>query len=187
LDYLQVEAPSVTIISRPTHGALPKEDLEKGEYDLAIAGFYQDIPDRYFKQKLFQDDFVCVGNKKLFKDGDELSVAEYAELKHILISPQGDLQSKASELMKKKGASINYSAGLLSFVSPGRILSKTDLALTCPRKLANSFCEYYPLAIAELPIKIPPIHLTQVWHERFQNDAAHSWLRTTIAKICSKK
>lgn len=181
LKRLQKEAPNITLMSRPTGGYLPKEGLEAGDYDLAIAGFYQDIPNRFFKQKLYQDEFVFVTHKN--RKIGKLSLEEYANQRHIIISPQGDLKTKSKEIMKKHGYDIHYSVAVTGFLSPARILSMTDLALTCPKRLALTYLEFFPLKIYELPFKIPTMNVIQVWHERQQDNPAHQWFRNLLYEV----
>lgn len=168
-------------------GSLPKTELENGDYDLAIAGFYSDLPEGFLKQKLFDDDFVCVsgqGHPRVKKK--TLSLEDYAEERHILISMQGDMKAKSQDLLAKKGKRQQFRAGLSSFLSPGWILTTTNCLLTCPRKLATSYEKHLPIAIHELPIEIPQIQIIQVWHERHHRDAAHAWLRQVIHKTCQE-
>lgn len=185
LGRIEKEAPGITLISRPTGGYLPKEGLEKGEFDLAIAGFYKDIPERFFKQKLFIDDFVFVAPKKKKVGKSPLSFAQYAKQRHIVISPHGDLKTQSKALMKKHGYDIEYAVGVTGFLSPARILSMTDLTLTCPRRLAESYLEFFPLKIYELPFKIPAMDVIQVWHERQQDNPAHKWFRQLFHEVCT--
>ena len=183
LKRLQKEAPNVTLLSRPTGGYLPKEGLEAGDYDLAIAGFYREIPDRYFQQKLYNDDFVFVTHKK--RKMGKLTLDRYSQERHIVISPQGDLKTQSKAIMEKHGYHIHYSVGVTGFLSPARILTMTDLALTCPRRLALSYLEFFPLKIYDLPFKIPTMSVIQVWHERQQDNPAHKWLRQLFYETCS--
>jgi DNA-binding transcriptional LysR family regulator len=179
-------APFVSVISRSTLGKLPKGELEAGDLDLAIAGFFKNVPERFFQQKMFDDDFVAVARAGLIPGKSAISLERYAKCRHILISPQGDMQSKARELLEKNGHEIHYALGTASFLSPARILAASDLLLTCPRKLANSYRGSSPLEIRELSFKIPAISLVQVWHERNQDDPAHRWFRELLREICSK-
>ncbi len=181
---IENDAPGCTLITRPTLGALPKAELEDGALDLAIAGFYTDLPDNFYFQNLFQDDFVCVArqNHPLFKG--KLSLEKYSKAKHILISPQGDMQAKSKAILKKNGLTQNFLAGVSSFTSPGWIPPQTDLILTCPRKLATAYQKFLPVKIQETPFNIGKISLIQVWHARHHADPAHVWLRNLIHKLC---
>lgn len=185
LAILEREAPNVTVISRPTLGSLPKAELESGEFDLAIAGFYGDLPEGFIRQKLFSDDFVCIAkNDHPRIKKNNISLGQYSEEKHILISMQGDMKARSQEIMIKKGHQQHFRAGLASFLSPGWILTSTEYLLTCPRKLATTYKKYLPVSLHELPIEIPSIHVVQVWHERNHRDAAHMWLRQVIQRAC---
>lgn len=187
LQNLEKLAPHITIISRPTFGILPKNEVERGDYDMAIAGFYGKLPEGFMKQKLFDDDFVCVSKKDHPRIKKKtLSIGQYAEEKHVLISVQGDMLSRARDILAKKGYEQKYSSGVASFLSPGWIVSSTELLLTCPRKLGEAFGKYLPVVIHELPFEIPSISVVQVWHERSHKDPAHSWLRQLIYKTCQE-
>ena len=37
------------------------------------------------------------------------------------------------------------------------------------------------LAWSPLPVKTPPLHLNLLWHERYETDSAHQWMRQRIA------
>lgn len=185
LSHLESHAPRVTIISRPTGSVLPTKDLEEGQVDLAIAGFFADVPGRYYQQSLFMDDFVCI-TRKVAKQSKSLSIGDYGRASHLVVSPSGDLKTKAREQMLKHGQELYYAAGVSSFLSPSRILSHSNLLLTCPRRLAETFMEQGDFRIYELPIKIAPINVVQVWHERNSSSEPHQWLRKTIKSMCLK-
>ncbi len=183
LKYMEREAPQMTLVSRPTLGKLPKDELESGSYDLAIAGFYGDLPEGYFQQIIFQDDFVCVAGKKHPVHKSKLTLEAYSKYQHLMISPQGDLQGRVDELLKKKNLRRQIRAGVSSFTSTGWALCDTDLLLTCPRKLAQRFTEYLPLAIQEPPFDLPALKIYQVWHQRTHVSPSHQWLRQAMARI----
>lgn len=185
LQFLENNAPRTTLMSRPTGGYLPKQGLEDGEFDLAIAGFYHDVPSNFRQQKLFTDDFVAVTHAKR-KVPAKLTPEFYARQRHMVISPQGDLKTASREIMRGLGYEIHYAVGVTGFLSPARILTMTDLMLTCPRRLAEAYLENFPLKIHELPFKIPAMTIVQVWHERQQDDPAHQWLRQNLKEICTK-
>jgi DNA-binding transcriptional LysR family regulator len=187
LQKLEKEAPHITIISRPTSGVLPKNELEKGDYDIAIAGFYGKLPEGFMKQKVFDDDFICISKKnhpRIKKKA--LSIDQYANEKHILISLHGDMKAKTKDILAKKGLDQMFSSGVASFLSPGWIVASTELMLTCPRKLAEAYEKHLPIMLHELPFEIPSISVVQVWHERSHKDPAHSWLRQMIYKTCQE-
>ena len=183
LKKIQEQAPHIQLICRPLLGELPKEDLEGGHFDLAIAGYFGVMPEGYYQQELFRDDFVCVGKKNhpSFKKG--LSLEKYAEAHHVLISLQGDMKSKTQAILKKHGFTQHFTAGLNSFASPGWILCESNFLLTCPRRLAQAFKHHLPVDVAELPFPMKEISVVQVWHARNHKNEAHAWLRGLIKEV----
>lgn len=185
LAILENEAPGCTVITRPTYGSLPKAELEEGSIDIAIAGFYRDMPDNFYKQNIIEDNFVCVARRgnALFKG--PLSLKKYAGAKHVLISMDGDMKSRAQALLKKQGLDQQFAAGVSSFNAPGWILTRTDLLLTCPRKLAESFQVHLPIEIKELPFQLEKISIVQAWHARNHKDESQVWFRGLIKQVCA--
>lgn len=179
-------APGIQIVTRPTRGQLQKEDFEKGELDLAIAGYFGDLPEGYYQQSIFKDDFVCVGRKGNPTFSGKLTPKKYAGAKHILISPQGDMTSKSARALKKLKFEQDFQAGISSFTAPGWIIAESDLLLTCPRKLAEAYQKYLPIEVARLPFLLEDINVVQVWHARHHKDEAHAWLRNLIKNCCEE-
>lgn len=185
LAILETEAPGCTVITRPTYASLPKTEMEEGNIDVAIAGFYKDLPDNFYKQNIIEDNFVCVARRgnAIFKG--PLTLKKYADAKHMLISMDGDMKSRAQALLKKQGLDQQFAAGVSSFNAPGWILTRTDLLLTCPRKLAESFQVHLPVEIKELPFQLEKISIVQAWHSRNHRDEAQVWFRSLLKQVCS--
>lgn len=186
LKKISVEAPGIRIISSATQGTLQKDSFENGNLDLAIAGYFGDLPEGYFQQTIFRDNFVCVGRKGHPAFKGNFSVGKYSEARHILISPQGDMKSRTAGALKKLKFEQQFQAGVASFVSPGWMVAESDLLLTCPKKLADAYQKYLPIEIHKLPVTIDGISIVQVWHARHHKDPAHTWLRSVIKEICSE-
>ncbi|MFC0180791.1 LysR family transcriptional regulator [Thorsellia kenyensis] len=178
------EAPNLTIITQNTQGKLPKKLLEQGAADIAIAGFYQDLPDSYRQQKVLEESFVVVASKNNQLIERELTLEKYVACQHIVTTLNGDLftsiDAKLSELSLKR----QIIAGISSFFSSAQLIKNSDLIVTCLRSIAEQFvANDDSLIIYELPLVMPKIKIMQIWHERTQEDPLREWLRKTI-KSC---
>ena len=93
LKTLQADAPKVQVITKSAGFALPREEMELGICDLAIAGFFGDLPDGFYQQKLFSDHFVCGVRKNhpKLKAKSHLSIDDYCDERHALLAPGGEL------------------------------------------------------------------------------------------------
>lgn len=177
-------APGIQLVTRATLGHLQKDAFENGELDLAIAGYFGDLPEGYYQQTVFRDDFVCVGRRGNALLKGQFTPKKYAAATHLLISPQGDMKSKTQLALKKLKLEQRFQAGISSFTSPGWMIAESDLLLTCPRKLANAYEKYLPIEQVKLPFSLDSINVVQVWHARHHRDQAHVWLRNLIKEIC---
>lgn len=176
-DHLSKEAPNVKVISRPTPSYLPKSALESGEADIAVAGFYGDLPPGFYQQKVFEDEFVVLARKKHPRMKGTMTLEKYLREDHIRIAMHGNLKGEFDTYLEKKGIKRNVVAGLSNFTSPAWILAETDFLLTAPRKLAERYCEYLPVQIFPAPMEIKKLTVMQVWHERTHEDPFQKWMR----------
>lgn len=179
---LAKEAPGVLLHSHSAQGRLPKEEMERGECDLAVAGFFGELPEGFYQQTLFDETFVCVVRKDHPQVGRTLSLKGYLALSHLLISMQGDLKGMIDVILEKQRCCRRIVAGIGNFITPGWIIAESDLILTLPRRLAMIYLRHLPLRMLAVPLEVPPIKIAQVWHERTNADPLHRWFRRQVHK-----
>ena len=90
---LSIPVSLLQISSQAAPFALPRDELELGKSDLAIAGFFGDLPGGFYQQKLFTDHFVTAVRKEHPRLGrkKELSLTEFCDEQHLLVAPGGEL------------------------------------------------------------------------------------------------
>jgi DNA-binding transcriptional LysR family regulator len=52
------------IETRSLSSGFPKQELESDEFDLAIAAYFEDVPNGFKMKTVFSDRFVCVCSNK---------------------------------------------------------------------------------------------------------------------------
>ncbi|UYL07843.1 LysR family transcriptional regulator [Bdellovibrio sp. SKB1291214] len=186
LKRLKTEAPHLQISIRPTRGDFPKTELESGVFDMAIAGFYKNLPEGFYETKVLEDTFSTAYRKKHPLIQGEIKPAQYSELEHALITLQGDfkddLTKKAGE--KRKPRKIVF--GSYSFTGLAFTLSQSDLVLTAPTLLLNKYAEYFPIQVQPSPYPMPAINMRMVWHSRTHKDPLRLWFRNVIKSELAK-
>ena len=175
-------APDLTLVVRSTLGALPKQELEDGRIDLAIAGFFGDVPEGFYKQKLSDETYSCVVRVDHPVIKSQMSLAQFTQLEHILISPQGDLYGVVDQELAKKKLTRHIACGVSNFHSPAKIVERSDYIVTVPTRIAKSYAEYYKVRVIDPPLAIPGFQLFAVWHGRTHQSPQHQWMRQQIAK-----
>ena len=178
------EAPGVSINFRTHAGAIPREGLERGEVDLAVAGVYERIPEGFFAQKILVDHYWSVVRAK--HPMKKSSVDQFTKYPHILMTPKGDLRGIVDEALDRLGLQRRIAIASSNFLSAGWAVASSDLILTAPRLVIEQMKERLPLRDFPVPVKLAQLDIFQVWHGRTHRDPAHQWLRSLIAECFLK-
>src|SRR5262245_8277728 len=64
ISHAETKAPGLQIETRSLSGGFPRRELEAGEFDLAIAAYFDDAPQGFKIKTVFSDRFVCVCSRK---------------------------------------------------------------------------------------------------------------------------
>lgn len=184
---IEMKAPNLKLVCHNTLGKLPKKELETGECDIAIAGFYHDLSESYYQQKLKEESFFVLTNNDKSTPNTTLSLEDFLASRHIVTTLSGDLDGIVDKELRKLGLSRNVVAGVSSFLAPPLIVKDTNCILVCLESIAKmSALTYDRLTIHECPIELPKVKISQTWHERTHQDPMRKWLRTEIYQIFSK-
>jgi len=187
LPRLREHAPNLQLITHNTRGLLPREELEKGTCDLAIAGFFADLPDTFRQQRLLSEDFVVLASQSNPRLQAGLDLQGFLACEHLLTTLTGDLNGLVDRALAAQGQVRKVAAGLSSFIAPPRLLRGTDLLLTCLRSVAEEAVAHdVDLRIHALPLALPRVEVMQIWHERTEADRLRRWLRQQIQQVAEE-
>lgn len=181
LPILRSQAPNLALVTHNTRGLLPREELEKGTCDLAVAGFYSDLPETFHQQRLLSEHFVVLASRSHPGLGNGLDLDTFLASEHLLTTLTGDLDGLVDRALHTQGKHRRVVAGLSSFVAPTRLLRGTDLLLTCLRSLAIEATERDDdLLMYPLPLALPAVEVMQIWHQRTHTDPLRRWFRQQL-------
>jgi len=79
-------------------------------------------------------------------------------------------------LQRRVVASAPTSTAALYFAA------QNDLVVAVPEHMCRPTLDYLGLVTRDLPFEPPQVALYLAWHQRYDNDKAHAWLRGTIRK-----
>jgi DNA-binding transcriptional LysR family regulator len=176
------KAPGVRLETVSLSGGFPKRELESGDLDLAIAAYFEELPNGFRIKTVFKDHFVCVCSKRNPYLKTPGTIESFLAARHIQIEIPPGVFAPVDRYLRDKKKSRTIVLRIGNFLTPARILHESDFLLTCPLSLAKNYEEMYPLAVTELPFGIPGIDTKMVWHEKNQHDLFHRWLRESVAR-----
>ena len=113
----------------------------------------------------------------------KLSLDAYVETPHLLITLGDDAgPTWVDQALAKLGKKRRVAARVRYFTTAPLVIARTDLLLTGPSMLIRYFADLVPLQILKPPIDLPTYPEEAYWHERFDADPAHAWLRDLVQK-----
>lgn len=174
-----------------TTGAL----LESGDLSLAL-GLIPELESGFYQQALFEQDWVCLVNRRhprLPGEAQEaqeaqeaLSLRQYQEEAHIgIISGTGHrLLRNALEHHRIERRVVLELPGFLGLAA---IVSTTDLIATLPRHIGGMLARINGLNVFPCPVPVPSFMVKQHWHARYHHDASSRWLRGVCASLYQQR
>jgi DNA-binding transcriptional LysR family regulator len=182
---LAKQAPHVRLQLVPwgLHEAPP--GLARGELDLML-GFYDKLPPHHHEQTLFSDEYVCVVRRGHPRVKSKLTLAQYLELSHVLVSSRADSPGSVDRALAALGKKRTVGARVSHFLTVPVLVSQTDYVAALDRRVAEVFAAPLGLKLFAPPLKLPKGSIGQVWHEQQDGDPAQRWLRRVIASVAAE-
>ena len=191
LSRLEVEAPGIRMAMRKRDEASVGA-LAAGELDLIIQPGGRSVPgidmgDRagIARKHLGDDGFSVLARRDhpLVGGRKQLTPERYLACSHVLVSPAGGDKGVVDMVLAPRGLSRRIGVSVPHFVAAPFLVARTDLLLTCPTVLALGAMNHAPLKVMSPPFELPTTQLYMYWHQRFQHDPAHRWLRDFVVRV----
>ncbi len=136
-----------------------------------------------YEKVLFDEGFTCVMRAGHPLAGQRLTLARYCSAAHVLVAPRGTPGSLVDTALAAEGRSRRIALALPHFLAVPHIVAGSDLIATLASRVASQFAGLLDLVTAPPPFPMPKFQISLAWHERFQHDAAHRWLRDQIVAV----
>jgi DNA-binding transcriptional LysR family regulator len=185
LDVLRREAPHVELSIVPSVRRGNAWLLESGDVDLALGAVVDDAPG-IRRLELCTEKFACAVRQGHPELGKGLSLELYTRIPHLVITLGDDERPTwIDEALAKKGRSRRIALRTRYFMAAPLIIAESDLLLTAPAMLIDYFAKLVPLAVLEPPLVLPSYPEEAYWHERYDGDPAHRFLRDVLVRVTS--
>lgn len=196
MDLLESEAPGVNLRVLPLTTRDPRGLLESGTVDLAIGHFpgvlaelgamhLQENDPHFHHQRLYDGEYVVVMRRGHPLAGQPLSLDSYCDARHMLVSfsgrPFGFVDEALAAVSRQRRVVITVN----QFFTAGRVVATPDLLTVLPRHFVGATGMEHELALCDLPLQVPPVHVDSLWHRQATQNTAHRWLRETVARAAN--
>jgi DNA-binding transcriptional LysR family regulator len=177
--YISNEAPGVNVHTIPIEGQAPFRKLDSQQAEYGIFPL-EETPERYNTLNLGGDKFVCMMRRDHpLANHTELPIEEYANARHLLVSPRGDPRGFVDEQLDRIGKKRRVVMTVNNFGSAPMIVLSSDMIVSVPSRLAEKCGNFFDMHVVSSPIQ-PPTTITGMvlfWHNRLNNHPAHTWFQ----------
>lgn len=182
IDAVAREAPGITLDVVPSARRGNAWLLETGDVDLALGAIVDEAPG-IRRMDLCTEGFACAARQGHPTIEGTLDLDVFVETPHLLITLGDDSgPTWIDQALAKVGKKRKVAARVRYFMAAPLIVARSDLLLTGPSMLIRYFADLVPLQVLRPPVDLPTYPEEAYWHERFDDDSAHAWLRKLIQK-----
>ncbi len=183
-------APGVRVrfVSKPDRDPAPLRD---GTVDLEIGKRGDDAPELHTRE-LFHDSHVAVARAghPLFAAA-RITPARYAACRHVISSQLGDFGGPTNDTADTPAPSHTVQVVVPGYPDAMRVAAGTDLIALVPRSsLGNAFTpglvDALGLRSFAIPVRLPEILISALWHPRMHADPVHRRLRDAVIDVCRR-
>jgi len=161
------------------HGG--QEMLTENHIELHI-GHYPDAPESLRARLLFEESACCVaraGHPLLSRPWNLDTFLDYEHMDatgHI-----GYFNSQLNALLLQQNRNRRTGVVLSSYLAVCFVIASSDMIATLPASVGRKLAPMAGAVVLPTPVPLPPLRISMFWHERYQFDPAHAWLRRYVA------
>lgn len=176
------EAPGVRLffVQKPNKDSAPLRD---GTVDLETGVVEQTTAPELRVHALFRDRYIGVVRNGHGLSKGKITAARYASGRHIYVSRQGLDRGPIDEALKPFGLQRVIATIVAGFSTALALARASDLVASVPERhtgILRTGMHSFPL-----PLTIPEITISLLWHPRLDADPAHGWLRGCVQDVCA--
>ena len=133
-------------------------------------------------QPLFRDRFVGVVRMGHSLSRGKVTPARYAKGRHVAVSRRGLDKGPIDEALEALGLARGVAAIVSGFSAAVALARTTELIASVPERQTGTLRD--GMRRFPLPISVPELTVSLLWHPRMDADPAHRWLRSLVLEIC---
>ncbi|MPY91341.1 MAG: LysR family transcriptional regulator [Luteitalea sp.] len=161
------------------------EAMERGRLDLALNADDGHTPDRFHREVIYEDEFVCVV-ARASRSSRKLTLKQYLAGLHVGVGVLTGRQTIPEQRLASLGKKRKCAVEVPYFTAAIRCVRGTNLIATVPKRLAELERHDPAIKLVQPPAEMQGFRYLMIWHPRLHSDAAHVWLRSMMAATGKK-
>lgn len=167
----------------------PRALLEQGQMDLAL-GFFPEMRGWLAAQgdeallrleALYTSDYVAVMRRgHPLAAAATLALDDYCAARHVRVSFAGRARGFVDDALEPLQRRREVVLTVSHFFAALRLVQGSDLLTVLPRSFVHASGQAARLVVRSLPMALPHIQTSMLWHRRHERDEAQAWLRARV-------
>jgi len=160
--------------------------LQNAEVDL-VADYVPELDSNFQRKFLCNNYFVAVMSAQHELASSELSLTQFVNAEHVLVSLSGDASGAVDDKLAELKLTRRIAMTVNSFANATYLLKDSALISVLPYAIIANEIKSGALIAKTLPFQLAPAEISLAWHKRNDRDLGLIWLRTLINKIIVDK
>jgi DNA-binding transcriptional LysR family regulator len=188
LETIKRRAPNIAVRIKRLHMAFSVPARELDSCDFALGLFPLPLPPGagLLQTVLFKEKLVGIIKKGHPAARGKFGLRQFLAQEHIGTSYNEEDPGLVGDAVRKIGHRRRVGLVVPHFVTVPFVAARTEMLGFVPSRLAQMLSPSLGLRTVELPVQLPPLAVSLVWHERHQHDPAHHWFRE-FAVQCTER
>ena len=186
LAHLEAEAPGIRLRVRTADRFEVPDLLDRDRLHLAVSGLLTEGAVHHKRRRLYGLDYLCLYDPERLPLEPPISLEDYVAVPHVLGALRGDAHGVVDDALAPLGLKRTVAVTTPHFAAVPFILKGARLLSTVPQPAARIFAERFGLAAGPVPVALPGIDVSMLWHASYDHDPAHRWLRGTVARLAAE-
>ena len=157
------------------------KELEDRTMDIAIIPL-DDIPVRFHKQKLYEEEFV-VAVRKAHSFQRNPTLKRYCEMQHLVVSHTGDVSGFVDAELAKKGLTRRVALTVPNFIFALAVLAETEMVSALPKRFVEIHGTRFNVVAVKAPLPLPRFSINIVLPKVAMMDAGLAWLVQLLGQV----
>ncbi len=181
---LRTKAPGVRVALRNLDMGQLEAQMARGDVDLALMTPAA-APPSLRTRHLFDERYVLIGRRNHPRLRDAITVAEFAQLEHVIVSLRGgDFETPVDNALAALGHKRQVVLSAASFLFVPEVVSQSDFVALVPERLVSDRADKLQLLAPPFPVEGFAVGI--VWHERTHGHSGQRWIREAIVSLITR-
>jgi DNA-binding transcriptional LysR family regulator len=181
------EAPGIRFRFYSTDERQLLDEIDADNIDLGIGiGTFPDGQVHHKRRPLVTDTYLCMFNAKKVGLKPPISLEDYVRLPHVLTSLRKGERGVVDDALEKIALSRKVALTTSRFVAVPFLVAGAPVVTTMHARLARIFARELGLVLSRVPVELPEVTISMLWHASYDGDPGHEWLRKAIVRASGK-